>query len=127
LDKKVEVTRAAKEVVWWSIELGSIPKRCVFRAISAMLSTIRREQSLNKLLERVGMFLKKVDAVLLGKYTRLLYDSLSWREARVLAQLHIGMARLNWYLHLVGVATSDQCPYRNVREMVEYFLFHYIK
>ena len=35
--------------------------------------------------EGVGKYSKKVDSALPGKYTRKLYDLLSWKDARVLA------------------------------------------
>jgi ribonuclease HI len=127
LDKKAELARAAKEAARQSTEKDSIPKRRPSRALSATLSTAKREQSLKRLPARVGLFSKKVDATLPGKHTRTLYDSLSWREARVLAQLRTGMARLNRYLHLISVAPSDQYPCGNARETVEHFLFRCVK
>ncbi len=51
--------------------------------------------------EKVGSHSKRVDAALPGKHTRQLYDRLAWREARVLAQLRTGMARLNAYLYRI--------------------------
>jgi len=84
-------------------------------------------QSYKKLPEKIGKYSKRVDAALPGKHTHTLYNPLSWKEARILAQLHTGMARLNGYLHQVEVASSDQCPYRHAKETVEHFLFHCMK
>ncbi|KAF2189885.1 hypothetical protein K469DRAFT_762632 [Zopfia rhizophila CBS 207.26] len=48
-------------------------------------------------------------------------------EARVLAQLRTGMARLNGYLHQIGAAESDQCACGWARETIEHFLFRCTK
>ncbi|KAK4067498.1 hypothetical protein Purlil1_13858 [Purpureocillium lilacinum] len=71
----------------------------------------------------VGRFSKRVDAALPGNHTLQLYDKLSWREANVLAQLRMGISRLNGYLHYI-TATSQQCACRWVKETVEHFLFY---
>ena len=47
-----------------------------------------------------------MDAALSGKHTRTLYDAVKRREASILAQLRTGMARLNGYLHRVGVCVE---------------------
>ncbi|KZL63694.1 putative transposable element [Colletotrichum incanum] len=67
--------------------------------------------------------LKAKAAALPGKHTRQLYDSLSWKQASILAQLRTGMARLNWYLHQIGAAASEQCACGQAAETVEHFLF----
>jgi hypothetical protein len=77
----------------------------------------------NDLPVNVGRHAKRVDAALLGKHTRQLYDRLSWKEASVLAQLRTGMARLNGYLYRIKVADTDQCACGQARETVEHFLF----
>jgi len=41
----------------------------------------------------------------------------------VLAQLRMGMARLNAYLHRIKVAVTDQCACGQARETVKHFLF----
>ncbi len=73
--------------------------------------------------EKVGKYSKRVDAALPGKHSRQLYDGLSRKEARVLAQLRTGMAKLNVYLHRIDAAPSDQCACGQARETVEHFLF----
>ena len=59
--------------------------------------------------EKVGKHVKRVDMALPGKHTWQLYDPLSWKKVSVLAQLWIGMARLNKYLYWINVVQMDQC------------------
>ena len=71
----------------------------------------------------VGAYSKKVDAALPGRHTRTLYDDLKREEARMLAQLRTGMARVNGYLCLIGAIESEKCQCGKDRETVEHFLF----
>lgn len=59
--------------------------------------------------ENIKKFSKRVDSALPGKHTRQLYNHLSWKEASILAQLRIGIARLNYYLYRIKVKPSEQC------------------
>jgi len=91
---------------------------------STTLNIARSSQRTNKQLpDNIGKFSKKVDAALPGKHTRLLYDSLSRREASILAQLRTGISRLNGYLFRIGIAASQQCTCGQAIETVEHFLF----
>ncbi|GCB24364.1 hypothetical protein AAWM_07249 [Aspergillus awamori] len=61
------------------------------RMKSTTLNIARSQQGTSKRLpEKVGKHVKRVDAALPSKHTRQLYDRLSWKEARVLAQLWKG-------------------------------------
>lgn len=94
------------------------------RMKSTTLNIARSQQDTSKgLPEKVGKHVKRVDAALPGKHTRLLYDRLSCKEASVLAQLRTGMTRLNGYLYRINVAETDQCECGQARETVEHFLF----
>ena len=104
-----EVTRAAKAAARQSTTEGSVPSRRPTRTRGTTLGAARAERWRQyKLPDGVGKFSKKVDTALPGKHTRQLYDALSWREASILAQLRTGMARLNGYLHLIGVVASKR-------------------
>jgi ribonuclease HI len=129
LDKKPKIAEAAKEAARHSTKQDSTPNRRPFRARSTTLSLAKRmmHQSYKKLPEKIGKYSKKVDTALPGKHTRTLYNSLSWKEARILAQLRTGMARLNGYLHQIRVASSDQCACGYAKETVEHFLFRCTK
>ena len=73
------------------------------------------------------MHSKRVNSALLGKDTRRLYDRLPSKEASVLAQLRIGMARLNSYLHRIDAAPTDLCDCGQARGTVEHILFRCTK
>ncbi|KAM6513243.1 hypothetical protein FALCPG4_18928 [Fusarium falciforme] len=123
-----ELARVAKEAARRSTKQGCLPKRLPFRARSTTLSIAEAErQSTERLPEGVGKYSKKVDSALPGKHTRKLYDLLTWKEARVLAQLRTGMARLNGYLYQIGAATTYQCPCGQAKETVDHFLFRCLK
>ncbi|KIW36689.1 uncharacterized protein PV06_11104 [Exophiala oligosperma] len=76
---------------------------------STMLNAARAKRSPTRSpLEKVGIHSKRVDTALPGKHTRQLYDWLSRREARALAQLRTGMAE--------QLSLPDQCcPYGSIR------------
>lgn len=97
------------------------------RMAHAKSTTLRRiissQQQRNRLPEGVGQHSRRVDIALPGPHTPHLYDSLGRREASELVQLRTGMTRLNVYLHQIGGAESDQCPYGHAKETVEHFLF----
>jgi len=91
---------------------------------STTLRVARAKPALAKSLpEKVGRHSKRVDTALPGKHTRLLYDRLSRKEARVLVQLRTGMTKLNTYLHRTRATSSDLCACGQARETVEHFLF----
>jgi ribonuclease HI len=103
---------------------GTVPARRFPRMRSTTLNIARSSQRTSKQLpDNVGRYSKRVDAALPGKHTRLLYDSLSRREASVLAQLRTGMARLNGYLFRIRVSPSQECACGQTMETVEHFLF----
>jgi ribonuclease HI len=114
----------AKEQARAATQEDALPQERVPRMKSTTLN-IARSQAVpsNDLPGNVGRHAKRVDAALLGKHTRQLYDRLSWKEASVLAQLRTGMARLNGYLYRINVADTDQCVRGQARETVEHFLF----
>ena len=94
-DAKAAAQRAAKR--------GRIPSSQMPQAKSTtMRLAIERQRETRVLPEGVGKFSKTMDAALPGKHTRDLYDKLKRREACVLAQLRIGMARLNGFSSRIG-------------------------
>ncbi|EAQ85578.1 hypothetical protein CHGG_06831 [Chaetomium globosum CBS 148.51] len=107
---------------------GAAPEVQMPRMRSTTLNVARsKRDSGNHLPDKVGAHSKRVDAALPGKHTQLLYDHLSHKEAAKLAQLRTGMARLNGYLHRIGVAPSDQCACGQANETVDHFLFRCTK
>ncbi len=119
-----ELLKLAKEKAKMATQQGATPRTRIPSTRSTTLSVAWSKRGNTKCLpEKVGSHSKRVDAALPGKHTRQLYDGLAWREARVLAQLRTGMARLNAYLHRIKVAATDQCACGQARETVEHFLF----
>jgi hypothetical protein len=117
--------KEAKSAARRSTEAGRVRHRQFYSAKSTVINIARAERHKEKTLqERVGKHLKKIDTALPGRHTRTLYDALGRREANVLAQLRTGMARLNGYLHRIGVVESDQCACGQARKTVEHFLFN---
>ncbi|KZL85919.1 hypothetical protein CI238_13517, partial [Colletotrichum incanum] len=107
---KSKLVKEAKAAAKESTQQGKTPRKKPARAFSTTLrNALQRVQETNPgIPEWVGKFSKRVDSALPGKHTRQLYDSFSWKQASILAQLRTGMARLNWYLHQIGAAASDQ-------------------
>lgn len=71
----------------------------------------------------VGIYLKRVDAALLGQHTRQLYENRPWIERNILTQLRIDMSRFNNSLYRINAAPSRQCACGHEPETVAHFLF----
>lgn len=74
----------------------------------------------------VGQRTRNIDAALLGKHTKSLYDSLSRPQAALLVQLRTGHIRLNRFLQRAGHLESNACGCGDDGsdgETVEHFLF----
>ncbi|KJZ68825.1 hypothetical protein HIM_11785 [Hirsutella minnesotensis 3608] len=81
------------------------------------------QRQINEIPERVGKWSGKNDKALPVRHNRKLYNELTKKEARVLAQLRTGKSRLNNYLHKIGAVDSDGCTCGQTTETVEHFLF----
>ena len=103
---------------------GETPDERPYQARSTKLRLAKvAQQQLGELPEGVGKYSKRVDAALPGRHTRALYDQLERRESDILVQLRTGMARLNGFLHRIGVVESDLCECGKAPETMEHFLF----
>jgi ribonuclease HI len=119
-----QLLQIAKENAREATHPGATPEAETPRMRSTTLNVARSKTGASKHLpEKVGNHSKRVDTALPGKHTTQLYDRLTWKEATVLAQLRTGMARLNAYLHRIGVAPSEQCACGQAAETVKHFLF----
>lgn len=78
---------------------------------------------IRQLPEGVGKYSKSMDKALPGSHTRRLYETMTKREAKVLAQVRTGMSALNGYVHKIGVAESDICDRGQAAETTEHFPF----
>ncbi len=102
-----ELLKLAKEKAKMATQQGATPQTQIPSTRSTTLSIARPNEATPSVCQRKSEVTpKRVDAALPGKHTRQLYDRLAWREARVLAQLGTGMARLNAYLHRIKVASD---------------------
>lgn len=119
-----ELLKHAKEEARKATQQGNRPEKQCSSMRSTTLGIAQSKVPTTRTLpEKIGKHSKRVDSALPGKHTKQLYDQLSWKEARVLAQLRTGMARLNSYLFHIKAVSSDQCDCGQARETVEHFLF----
>ena len=61
------------------------------------------------LLQGVGKAIRELDTALPGKHTKVMYDTIKKRDARILVQLRTRRARLNQYLSRIRVVSSLMC------------------
>jgi hypothetical protein len=124
-DKKYfPLAKIAKMAARKNTKADSYPKKRTFRAKSTTLNLARKERGDSPLLpERVGAWLKRINMALPGRHIRTLYDPLRPKEAGIFAQLRTGMTRLNYYLHQIGIAPSEQCEWKRKKETIGHFLF----
>jgi hypothetical protein len=116
---KARAKKAAKQAtVAGRVGSGKIGAKSTI--LGRVLRDLKEKRELPK---GIGKFTTELDRALPGKHTKLLYDSFKRTEAGILAQLRTGMARLNEYLHRIGVSESDQCVCGQASESVKHFLF----
>ncbi|GKT68807.1 hypothetical protein ColTof4_01230 [Colletotrichum tofieldiae] len=127
-DADPELMQAAKRAAQRSANPSSPPTKRPYRAASTTLAiAVRNQKHTWTIPAGVGKYSKRIDAALLGKHTRELYDPLTAAQAKVLAQLRTGMTRLNGYLHKIKAVPSGTCPCGQAEETVEHFLFRCTK
>jgi hypothetical protein len=119
-----QLGREAKKAARRATEIGRLSQKQYYSAKSTIINIARAERRKHRTLpEEVGKHFEKIDAAIPGRHTRKLYNAFGRKEACILAQLRTGMARLNGYLHHIGVADTDQCACGQGRETGEHFLF----
>ena len=72
--------------------------------------------------QNIGRHSQDIDASLPGTHTKELYDTLNEKEAATPAQFRTDMARINNYLHRIGVSDTDRCDCGAATETVAHFL-----
>jgi hypothetical protein len=118
----------AKAAARKATEMGCRPDVPIYQARATRIRlAITKQRQTRTPLGRVGKYSKTMDTALPGRHTRTLYDPLKRKEAEVLVQLRTGMARLNSFLHNIGVVESDTCECGQASETVEHFLFRCTK
>ena len=122
--RNLEVGGLAKRAAKVATEPGKAPDRQPRQAKATILREMKLRIKANGALpEGIGKHSKNVDAALLGKHTKAMYNTLKKKEASTLAQLRTGMARMNGYLHRIGASETDQCDCGTAKETVKHFLF----
>ena len=71
----------------------------------------------------VGKAIKQLDIALPGPHIKMIYDNLTKKEAKVIAQLRTGDAKLNVFLARIKAAESAICACGAAPESVRHFLF----
>jgi hypothetical protein len=99
------------------------PKECYQAKSTTINLTLAAQRAERSLPIGVGKYSREMDIALPGTHTRTIYDTLKKKEATILAQLRTGIARLNGYLHMIGVAESDLCVCERAKETIKHFLF----
>jgi hypothetical protein len=120
-----ELGQKAKELAQRSTDEGRaardrprLTKRMVQSAQQRLI------QATSKLPTTVGEIVRRIDAAWPGSHIRRMYDSLSKRQASVLAQLRTGMTLLNGYLHDIKAVETNVCGCGEAVESREHFIFH---
>ena len=115
----------AKEGAHKALEGGG--SACTALRWDAMSSTITQmapQLAYKRMLPQgVGKAIRELDTALPGKHTKVIYDFINKRDARILIQLRTGCARLNQYLSHIKVVNSPLCQCDATPEPVRHFLF----
>ena len=92
--------------------------------MSLTISQITPQLAYKRMLPQgVGKAIRELDTALPGKHTKVIYDFINKRDARILVQLRTGCARLNQYLSRIKVVNSPSCQCGAAPESVQHFLF----
>ena len=123
--RKLELTECAKSAAKMSTELRRRPQEKSKQARSTALHSMKQGiiHARVPLPPGVGKHAQEVDAALPGHHTKSLYDAPDKKEASTLAQLRTATARLNGYLHRIGVSDTEQCECGTGKETIKHFLF----
>ena len=71
----------------------------------------------------IGKAIKELDHALSDPHTRLIYDNLDKDDAKVIAQLRSGDAKLNQFLARIKAIESPICACGAAPESIRHFLF----
>jgi hypothetical protein len=121
--EEIRLKAKAKTLAKQATEVGRVGQVKQGAKSTILVRKLAKLRERQELLSGVGKHIRELDTALLGKHTLLLYNSLKREEANVLAQLRIGMSRLNGYLHQIGASETDQCACGRAKETVKHFLF----
>jgi len=119
-----QLQKLAKEAAKKATQIEWIPQEGRIQAKAPLLTDAKRKYQKNTVIpNQVGVYSTNMDAALPGKHTKKMYDLLTKSEARILAQLRTGMAKLNGFLFRIKATDSEICECGNAKETVKHFLF----
>ena len=78
--------------------------------LSQMKPLLHRKKELPR---RIGRAIRELDTALPGRHTKVIYDSLKKKDARILVQLRTGCARLNQFLCYQHKYQLEACYSKN--------------
>lgn len=123
-----ELGQRAKQLAQHAIDEG---QEVQSRACAAKTTVLNVQERLIKaslhIPTTVGESLRRLDAAWPGGHTRRMYDSLSRRQASILAQLRTGMTPLNGYLRVIGATETSLCDCGKANESRQHFVFQCAK
>jgi hypothetical protein len=121
--EEITLETRAKKAAKQATETGQIGRRKTESKTTILAAILQKSKEKRELPKGIGKYTIEMDRALLGKHTKLLYDSFKHIEAEILAQLRTGMATLDEYLHRIGASELDQCECGQASESVKHFLF----
>ena len=100
---------------------------CITLQWNSMSSTISKitPQLTHKrmLLQKINKAIRELNTTLPNKHTKITYNNINKKDARILVQLRTRCARLNQYLSRIRVVNSPSCQCNAAPESVRHFLF----
>ena len=104
----------------------TVKKSSVWAAKSSLVAHLRAN-IMNKVIfsPRIGKAIKELDYALPGPHTKMIYDGLSKEDAKIIAQLRTGDAKLNMFLTRIKAVKSATCACDAAPESIRHFLFSY--
>ena len=72
---------------------------------------------------RIGKAIRELNCALPGPHTKIIYNNLSKDDARIIAQLRTGDAKLNLFLARIKVTEELTCACGVAPELIRHFLF----
>ena len=102
----------------------TVKKSSVWAAKSSLVAHLRAN-IMNKVIfsPRIGKAIKELDYALPGPHTKMIYDGLSKEDAKIIAQLRTGDAKLNMFLIRIKAVESATCACGAAPESIRHFLF----
>jgi hypothetical protein len=119
-----QLQKLAKVEAKKATQIECVPQGGGIQAKAPLVTEAKNKYQENTAIpSRVGVYSTNLDAALPGKHTKDIYNLLTKTEARILAQLRTGMAKLNGFLYRIKATDSEICECGVAKETVKHFLF----